>query len=485
MNEDRQDMPSDGERNAPSAKSSGRGRWDVVLIVVAVLVGLCGAFASRLLWPHNDSPPPADQREVAPEPVPPASIDAPSPPSAPPQPADDADRTETPLPTTPAALLEEVAQVIEQLVASFPGNVDCLEMKARYQKWTGKTEEAVKTWQHCLDLAPDYAHAYLGMAEVAAKKGDHAKAADLARKSMAAGPRLFQARAVLCDALMNLGQPQEVIDLMEEYLPSDPRSYGYFLLGRAYALTKQPEKAKENYEASIRKYPDYAEAYYGLSRICVQLDKKEAARKSMTRYRELMAERHPGRQGMDMTPESFEELCDDAAIIYTDAGRIYFADNQAEEAERLLRRAAGLSPENIECRRALAWLSRSKVDATETIQWLTELAALDPTDSSPWLEIGNLQLDLLQLEAAEEAYQKACHIAPEDPRGHAALATLYLRSGQKNSEALTLARKAVELAPTAANYSLLATACERNGDAVGAAEAKTLATKQDSPSGEN
>lgn len=447
----------------------------MALVVAAVLVGLLGAVASQFLWQGDLTPVPDAVMETAPETA--DSIVEKAPVAAEEQ-AGTESEPDLPLPTTAQALLEEVGQVVDRLVAAFPKNLDSLEMKARYQKWTGKTDDAVKTWEECLELDPHYAHAYLGMAEVAAKMGDHAKAVELAGKALESAPQLFHAREVRCEGLLNLGRPEEAIEALEDYLPTDPRSHGYFLLGRSYMLLKEYEKAKENYQASIRTYPEYAEAHYGLSRACLRLGQKDAAREPMATYRKLMAERNPGRQGEDLTPVSFETLCDDAALVYTDAGRIYLAHGQPAEAERLCRRAAGLSPENLDCRQALAWLARSEGRTADAIRWLEESSNLDPKNPVYWLEIGNLHLALTQVQEAEKAFQKVRSIAPQDARGHAALASLYLRIGQKSSEALALARRAVELAPSASNYLLLATACERNGDEAAAADAKAQAEKQ-------
>ncbi len=397
----------------------------------------------------------------------------------------DGAKVDLPLPTTAAPLLKEVGEVVDRLVESFPNDLDCLEMKARYQDWVRKSEDAVKTWEKCLELDPGYIHAYLGMAAVAAKRGDHEKAAELARKAMQIAPSSFRARWLLAEAMLNLGKPAEVIPVLEKFLRKDPRSHGYFLLGRAYDQLKQYDKARENYEASIRQYPKYAEAYYALARVMVRLGRKDEARALMTKYRALMATRNPGRQGMDMTPDSFEGLCKNAAIIYTDSGRIHRAHEQPAEAERLWRRAAALSPGNVACRQALAWLCRTQGRIPETIRWLEELAKLDPENASYWLEIGSLHVGLAQLDPAEEAFRKACEVAPQDARGPAALAAMYLRSGRNLSESLTLARSAVKLAPTATNYELLAAACQRNGDEPGAAAAREQAAKLKPSHGEN
>lgn len=454
----------------------GRGRRNFVLVAVGIGISaiLVGIFWSGLLRRGDEA--------VAPKVATGAKVQRPPESSAGVKSAGGGPNLDSPLPTTAAALIDEVEDVVDRLIEEFPGNLDCLEMRARFHVFSGKSEEAVKTWERCLDLNPGYSYAYLGMAEIAAHEGDHQKAADLARKSMQTDPASFRARLILAEAAVNLDQPEEAIAVLEEFLRTNPRSHGYFLLGRAYALMDQFEKAKQSYQASIRKDPQYGSAYHELSKVCARLGQKDAAREAMAKFRELFAKLNPDFAGEDMAGKSFDVVCSNTAKIYADIGRIYGFHDRPTQAESLCRRAADLSPKNTECRQALAWFARSAGRTPEQIRWLEELANLDPKNPNYWLEIGDLHIWLTQLQPAEEAFQKARAIAPQDARTHAALAALYLRSGQSYSESMALARTAVELAPTAENYSLLATACERNGDHSGAAAAKEQAAKLTPPS---
>ncbi len=167
----------------------------------------------------------------------------------------------------------------------------------------------------------------------------------------------------------------------------------------------------------------------------------------------------------------------DAAVLYTDAGRVCYVGKKEADAELLWLRAAALDPQNKDSRQSLAWLYRNTRRQGETIAWLKQLADLEPDKPSYWIEIGRIYEDLLILPAAEKAFRQACEVAPQSDVGYAAVADLLLRYKQNLAETKELAGKAVELRPSAANYAILAGACRCNDDLAGARTAIEEAIK--------
>ncbi|MCS7237979.1 MAG: tetratricopeptide repeat protein [Thermoguttaceae bacterium] len=378
---------------------------------------------------------------------------------------------EPPLPRNTRELIEEVNALVAELIKICPNNVDALEMKARAEDWQGKTKAAIATWEECLRLNPQYVHAYVGMAALAARAGEHEKAAELARKAMELDPTSFRARDILAESLINLQRPAEAVEVLEEFLRNDPRSRGFFLLGRAYSLLDQWEKAAQAYQAAVNKYPRYAEAYYALARVQRRLGQRKEAQETTAKYWELMKQREPTRQGMETAVDDFKEMSINGAILLTDIGRVYFAVGQFHRAERLWQRAAKLDPHNVPCRQLLATLCQRQGRLWEAVSWYRELTQIESDNPVNWLEIGQLFAGSLQFEEAEAAFSKACEVAPERPDGYAALVRLYLSSGRKVERAPQVARTLVTKAPTAENYVLLAASCEQTGDMEGALSA--------------
>ncbi len=385
---------------------------------------------------------------------------------------------DSPLPGTPQGVIDELRPVVEHLVSSFPEHLDALEMRARFFDWLGESDRAVEVWNACLQRDPDYVHALVGLASVAARQAEYGRAIELGRRAVQAAPAAFLARAVLAEALIHDGRPAEAVPLLEEFLKSDPRSQGFYLLGQAYYQLGQFEKAARSYEAAIARYPKYAEAYHGLSQAYTRLGQAEKARAALEKFRGFTAPHEAARRIRGMIASDLQTVLREAAILLTDIGRIYLVQKKPAEAERLWRRAAAYDPGNLACRQSLAFLCRQGGRRREAIAWLEKAAALDAASASYWVEIGNLWTELWDHAAAEKAFRKAIAVAPESGLGQAALASALLQTGRNLSEALVEARAAVKYAPTGPHYAVLAAACRRNGDTAGALAAAEEAAKR-------
>ena len=381
------------------------------------------------------------------------------------------------LPKSAKALIEDAIHFTDVLVEAFPINPDCQEVKARLMDWLGKSEEAVKCWEKCLELDPDYGYAYLGCGTAAAAKGDNAKAADLFRKALELDPASFAAGSGLAEALRSSGREEEAVAILEEWMRKDPRSYGFFILGQAYSQMGQFEKARDNFEAAVRKYPKYDDAHYRLSTLYQRLGQPEKAKEHLAKSRELKAQ---AREETKQKARRYDDLgivSTRVAETYAAGAGLYLTAGKRREAEELWRRAAELAPLNAECRQGLAWLCRQEGRTRRRSRSSSELAKLQPNNSSYWLEIGRLDAELIQFDAAEQAMRKALAMTPKNADCLANLAGLYLSMDRNLPEAAALARMAVEQQPTAENCVLLSDACQRNKDLAGAIAAIQRAMK--------
>ncbi len=360
--------------------------------------------------------------------------------------------------------MAEVAEVMDHLTTAFPNSPDALEMKARMAQWLGKTADSVKLWKQCLELDASYVHAIVGLAQTSAEKAEHQEAADFASRAIEIDPANFQARSVLADSLIHLRRPADALAALEDHLKLDPRSRGFYLVGQAYADLKQYDKARDSLEAAIAKYPEYAEAYYLLSRMYRELGNEEMAARRLAEYQKLAT---PERTVMGNRPKAateIEQMYPTAAVLYSDAGQLLMLRERADEAENYWRRAANLDPRNIAARQALAFRCRNQGRIGETIIWFKELAEIEPANIAYWLEMGKLFEELQALPAAESAFRKAYEIAPERAEGYAAAADLLVRYEQKLPESVTLAYSAVRYNPSAPNFALLSAAYLANGE---------------------
>jgi tetratricopeptide (TPR) repeat protein len=338
------------------------------------------------------------------------------------------------IPAIPEALIDEATRLTDRLVRAFPTVPDALEVRARLLEWLGKSKQAVQCWEQCLQLDPDYAFAHFGIGVVAAQDEDYRKAAESLRQAVRLDPGNFPARSALASALVNLNQPKEVIAVLEEPLRRDPRSEGFFLLGQAYVQMQQLEKARDSFEAAIRKYPQFAEAYYRLSSVYTRLGQQDKSRQCIQKSRELKAEQRQDKRVKKREYDDLNAVRSRVAESYTSAAQICFVQNRHQEAECLWRRAADLAPKNIECRQGLAWLCRQQVRIPEAITILNQLAALQPKDAGIWLEIGQLHADLANFAEAEAAVAHAVELAPANQRSRAAYEAIKKIRGEGGGE---------------------------------------------------
>ena len=456
----------------------------MAVLTLLVIVGAIGAFAG-CTREHADPTlggKPAEKKAAETTPLAPQDS-----PGTVPSPTED---TPPPFPNLPeelpketAVLLEELVQVTDYLRQCAPNRPDSLEISARTQLWLGNTEEAVNLWESCLELDPLYGHAYLGLGRVAAKKGDYEAAGKFLRKSLEMSPASPDALVALGDALINAGEIEEAITLLEAS-PGPPSAARESLLGQACLQTQDYEAARTHYEQAVNLDPHLSDAHYGLAIVSGRQGKTDESSEHMAAFQELRTKerglRTAGKRGYDDT----EAIRWDVAARYTDIGALLFSSRLYPQAERVWIRAAKLCPNDQKCRQALAWLYRQANHPEDAIRMLEQLAELDPTGPQYPLEIGRIRAELGDFDAADEMFRRVREMAPRHPDGYSATARLYVDTGRNLPEAVTFARKTVALEPLASNYALLSEVYELNGDreksVVAIKQAMELAPEQSS-----
>lgn len=459
----------DAQPSSPSPPQQPVVRWRLQVLAMGMLTLAVGYYAGQFLRQMS-------RGSAAPNPPNGAELETDTPADAS-SPVLATVNPDSPPPETAEALTQEMLAAMEELTSMFPESADAWEVRARAELWRGNSTQALAMWEQCLQRDPKYVYAFVGQASVAAERAEHERAAELAEQALQLEPRNFQARAILADALLQLGRAADVPAVLDVFLQTDPRSQGHFLLGQAFGQLEQYEKARDQYESAIRIFPDYVEAYNGLARAYERLGEADKAKQAMDTFRRLGSPEKAAARIRGATLSDLELLYRGAAVLYTDAGRLFYTRGHAAEAETLWLRAAALDANNVPCRQSLAWLTRNASRPGETIAWLKQLAAIEPQNPSYWLEVGRVYEDLALLPAAEEAFVRAAEAAPESDAGHAAVADLLVRYQQNLPEALQRARRAVEINPSAANYAVLSAASRLNRDRTAALEAIEQAVK--------
>ncbi len=385
----------------PSPPARGRVAWIVFGGAVLAAIALLSLVLSRRTPPASSSPAPPPAQPPSPLVAsPPVVVSPPAAPSAAvPPPAVSTQSEILPaltgasasLPETVETLNVELLAVVDDVARAIPANADALELKSRVLDWLGKSAEAADCWQECLALDPKYAYAYEGLGRLAARKEDYAQAAELLAKAIESQPGSFTARAALADVMLKTGRPQEAIEVMEPFTVGDPRSHAFFVTGQAQMQLGQFDKAKQNFEAAISRYPDYAEAYRSLGTACLRLGLKPDAARAMRKATELRSQAQQARNQMRAEYDDFAESCRFAADIYSAAARLFAARQNLATAVRLLQRAAALAPQHLESRQGLAAIYRLQGKTPDVIVLMEEMARIDPDNPAYSQEIARLR----------------------------------------------------------------------------------------------
>jgi tetratricopeptide (TPR) repeat protein len=378
------------------------------------------------------------------------------------------------------ALREEQLEAARRLAAAFPGDSNASFLLGMAYLEQGNAVEATAHLSKALELQPARADAYDHLGQIALLAGEYERASEMFRKALELDPKTPNAHFRLARALAFLGQSEEAIAEAQKDIESSPQAgESYALLGETYAQLQDYANAKIAYEKAVEVQPKLSKPYYGLSVVCARLGQQEQSQAYQQKFRDIEAQdRQAGRHWRQV----FDPLAitrRSVAHTHVDVGRVYQSHGRADLAEPLWQKAALLDPNNVDCRFYLGALCEQKQKPLDALKLYEQITRAEPGNGAAYFLTGNLRMRLNQPDEAEKAFRKVVEVSPERPEGYRALAQLYLRLNRNPTEARALAARATEIEPVAANYSLLAAACEKNNDRAGALAAIKRAVELD------
>ena len=367
------------------------------------------------------------------------------------------------------SLKQRELALADRLMSDFPDYEEAFLQVANLHYRHGDVITALTYLQKALKINPQRADLYIRLANLSFKKGDLEEAIIHYRQAIRLQPRFPEAHSNMAHALMMLGRREEAIEALEKELEISPRaSFTFFLLGQVYLQQKEYQKAGEYYAAAIKLKPQYSKAYYGLATVHARLGNRDKAQTYSERFRELKTQERRGLKGRKIKYDDFVKTQKEAAITYRNVGRLYREKARVQVAEKLLKQATGLDPENVTCLIDLGSLYRANREPAKALQIFKRITHVRSDYPLGHFLTGNLLTHFKQWDEAERAFGKVISLAPKKSDGYRELARLYLKRGQKLPQARQLAEKAVSLEALASNYYVLGWACDVNGDSDGA-----------------
>ena len=228
----------------------------------------------------------------------------------------------------------------------------------------------------------------------------------------------------------------------------DPElSLPHFQLG--YLLTQQGkfEEAVPFYQKAIALYPNHTGAYYQLANAYFRLGKQEEGKRQLEKFREIKA-----KERFNLAERSLKK------------GEI---DEALTAFQRTLDMDAAFAP-------AYARLSAIAVqqnDLEAAVEHLQRALEIRPNFAAGHYQLGSIYHKQGKIEKAIESFEAAVTLNPNFAPACNTLAWLYAESERNIDEAITLARKAIKLKPTASHWDTLAYALYKGQRYEDAAEA--------------
>jgi choline-sulfatase len=274
---------------------------------------------------------------------------------------------------------------------------------------------------------------------------------------------------------------RKVVDLLHEVTEVDPQVIdAWFMLGRQYLQHAEPGKAVEYFKRSLSLKPDYDLAVFNLAQAYRSMGDDEAALAGFEHYltidpkdpyvRYQIGEIWLDRKDFSRAEEQFRralEIDPKVASARNALGVIALQRGDPAGAERLIRDAIATKPDVRLAHFNLALLAEQRGDVRLAEREYVEELKLHTDSFKAAFNLSRLYEQVGDREGQIGALKQSIESNPQFAEGHFFLAKAYLDSGDHLPEAVTMARKGLELAPrseyAALGHYVLADAYNRQG----------------------
>jgi tetratricopeptide (TPR) repeat protein len=261
-------------------------------------------------------------------------------------------------------------------------------------------------WRTTLARNPDCWMAYNNLGSVLAREGKFDQAISYSQKSLEIEPKNAEAYKNLGLVLAQKGEMDGAISLWQKSLEIEPDDAKiHYDLGVAYFMNGQTDKAIVHFQKALEIQPDFALAHNNLG---LALFEKGWMDKAIVHYRKAL------------------EIQPDYATAHNNLGFALFKKGRVMEAIIHWQKTLELQPQNMDARNNLAWVLATCPEAA--------------------LRNGGKAVEL-----AQQANQLS---GGENPMLLQTLAAAYAEVGRFH-EAITTARRALQLATTQTNSDLI------------------------------
>lgn len=285
-----------------------------------------------------------------------------------------------------------------------------------------KPDLAESEWHKAAQLRPNSADVQQGLAEIARRRGNFDQVEESAEaliKLTPASPLGYVYRSAVKASRKDLTGTEADLKQAIKVAPTNP--LGHTRMGQLLTAERRLKDAEHAFEEALQYGPDFGEALRGLVRIYL-LQKNPT--KAVERVNEQIAK----------VPNSSD--------FHLLLGQLLVDRNDLEKAEAALQKATDLDRKNMNAFVLLTQVQTARGSQDSAIATCQRNIQENPSDVRSYVQLGVLEQTRGNWQMAQDLYQKALQVEPDQPIAANDLAYLMLAHDGNPDLALSLAQTA-------------------------------------------
>lgn len=303
-------------------------------------------------------------------------------------------------------------------------------------------DAAIEQFKLAVQAEPNNAEAYIWLGKAYAHKKKYEEACKQTEKAIEIDPskidalkkdQSFNYWAVFYNAGMKHVENKEfekTVTRVQRSLDFDSKSaLSYNLLAFCYMKLKKDDEALKTYKKAIELVPDNIDSYLNLATFYRKDKKLEEEYEVLTKARKII-EKPDWLKAKD--EETIKKRKREAAGVYIDLGNNLLKQEKPSEAEAVLGKAIGLSPDDkdVNFNYGLALVGMDKF--SEALKPFRKVVELDSLDKGAFYYLGYVYLKLERYNDAIDAFTQLITIDPDYCEAYINRAFAHRELGDKN-----------------------------------------------------
>jgi len=318
-----------------------------------------------------------------------------------------------------AGKLDQAEKELQTVLQTSPGEFRALNLLGIVRAQQRREAEAEHLFKKAIEVKPDFAsaHASLGLLYVQMSKPD--EAISELKEALRLEPRRSDAVAALttvrrdqAHAAVQEGDPEKALSLLIDARKTSPHDADVlFDFGMVALRMSLFPDAVQGFQEAIEQRKDFGNAFYGLGRAQMGLDKYQEAHDAFIRYVELHPQDASGHYALGMTLQALQ---------------------RPDEARSKYEKSIQLMPAQTESYFQLGLIDLDAGNLKSAADRFNRVLNQDPHHAGALTGAGRVEFQSKDYARAVEVLQKATQTEPSLREAHYYLGLSYARLGRKD-----------------------------------------------------